>query len=90
VDTIADEEGDRLIVGSTIEMAHHLGLEVVAEGVENAEVLRVLDRMGCDLVQGYLLARPMPALALATYLAQEATNTAPIAAALDPVKARRA
>ena len=90
VDTIADEEGDRLIVGSTIDMAHHLGLEVVAEGVENEEVLRLLARMGCDLIQGYLLARPMPALALATYLAQEAANTAPVAAALDPPEARRA
>lgn len=90
VDTIADEEGDRLIVQSTIDMAHHLDLEVVAEGVENGDVLRLLADMGCDLIQGYFLARPMPALALATYLAQEADNTAHIGEALEPYAARRA
>jgi EAL domain-containing protein (putative c-di-GMP-specific phosphodiesterase class I) len=90
VATIADEEGDRLIVQSTIDMAHHLGLEVVAEGVEGGAVLRMLGAMGCDLVQGYLLARPMSALALTAYLARESGNTAHMAAELEPGKARRA
>jgi diguanylate cyclase (GGDEF)-like protein len=49
------------IVKSTIGLAHNLGLEVVAEGVESEVCLDVVTDMGCDIVQGYLLARPMPA-----------------------------
>jgi diguanylate cyclase (GGDEF)-like protein len=90
VATIADEEGDRLIVQSTIDMAHHLGLEVVAEGVEGGAVLRSLAAMGCDLLQGYLLARPMSALALTAYLSREPGTTAHIAAELETARARRA
>jgi diguanylate cyclase (GGDEF)-like protein len=44
-----------------VSMAHALGMEVVAEGVENAEQLAVLRALGCNEVQGYLIARPMPA-----------------------------
>jgi len=46
------------IVGSLVDMAHALGLQVVAEGVETADQLVELQRLGCDAVQGYLLARP--------------------------------
>tara|TARA_R110000772_G_scaffold266469_1_gene388978 strand:- start:1321 stop:3675 length:2355 start_codon:yes stop_codon:yes gene_type:complete len=59
---------DQQIVRSTIEMAHYLGLKVVAEGVENIASLRLLQAMGCDAVQGYYIARPMPAPELAAWL----------------------
>jgi EAL domain-containing protein (putative c-di-GMP-specific phosphodiesterase class I) len=50
----------RAIVQAMISLAHSLGLEAVGEGVESAEQLKHLRSMGCDLVQGYHLARPMP------------------------------
>jgi diguanylate cyclase (GGDEF)-like protein len=56
---------DAAIVRSTIELAHNLGLQLVAEGVEDQETLDLLATLGCDLVQGYHLARPMPADELA-------------------------
>jgi len=59
---------DQQIVRSTIEMAHYLGLKVVAEGVENIASLRLLQAMGCDAVQGYYIARPMSAADLETWL----------------------
>ena len=49
------------IVRSLVELAHNLGFVVVAEGVEEAETLTALQEMGCDMAQGYLMARPMPA-----------------------------
>jgi EAL domain-containing protein (putative c-di-GMP-specific phosphodiesterase class I) len=48
------------IVGSTIEMAHHLNLEVVAEGVENEAEKDYLTMLGCDVIQGYFVSAPMP------------------------------
>jgi EAL domain-containing protein (putative c-di-GMP-specific phosphodiesterase class I) len=51
---------DTAIAGSIIALAHALGLSVVAEGVETAEQLECLKEMGCDLVQGYYLAKPLP------------------------------
>jgi diguanylate cyclase (GGDEF)-like protein len=51
---------DAAIVRSTIELAHRLGLEVVAEGVETRELMTQLRDAGCDIVQGYYLGRPLP------------------------------
>ncbi|KGE02658.1 putative bifunctional diguanylate cyclase/phosphodiesterase [Pseudohaliea rubra] len=68
VQPLGDRSEDRQIVASTIDMAHHLGLSVVAEGVENMEIVNHLHAMGCDVLQGYFLARPMPAEALAAWL----------------------
>lgn len=51
---------DATIVRSTIDLAHNLGLSVVAEGVENAAILTALRALGCDEAQGYHIARPMP------------------------------
>jgi diguanylate cyclase (GGDEF)-like protein/PAS domain S-box-containing protein len=51
---------DRLIVKSTIDLAHQLGLEVIAEGIETQGQYALLQTMGCDVGQGYLIARPMP------------------------------
>ncbi|MEO5711710.1 MAG: bifunctional diguanylate cyclase/phosphodiesterase [Nocardioidaceae bacterium] len=59
------------IVRSTVDLTHALGLRMVAEGVENAGTLFVLRELGCDLVQGWLLGRPMPAQAFEVLLAQQ-------------------
>ena len=58
-DTPQDED-DAAIVEAIIAMAKRLKLKVVGEGVETAEQLSFLRRAGCDVVQGYLLGRPMP------------------------------
>lgn len=57
---LANDEADQRIVRSTIDMAHQLGLTVIAEGVEDLASLNVLRDMGCNSIQGYYLARPMP------------------------------
>ena len=49
-----------MIVQSTIDLAHNLGLEVVAEGVETQQAYDRLRSMGCDTAQGYFISRPMP------------------------------
>ena len=54
-------ESDAIIVRSTIDLGRNLGLRVVAEGVETAEIWRQLVRLGCDYAQGYYRSRPMPA-----------------------------
>jgi diguanylate cyclase (GGDEF)-like protein/PAS domain S-box-containing protein len=54
------EECDRAIVRATVDLAHSLGLQVVAEGVENEAVMRLLAEMGADRAQGYHLTRPLP------------------------------
>ena len=60
ISRMSTDPASALIVGSTIALAHGLGLRVVAEGVEDAETLTALSAAGCDLVQGYLLGRPAP------------------------------
>jgi diguanylate cyclase len=57
------------IVASTIDLAHRLGLHVVAEGVEDEPTLRHLQSLDCDVSQGYLHSRPLPADALTAWLA---------------------
>jgi diguanylate cyclase (GGDEF)-like protein len=59
---------DPMIVRSTIELAHGLGLLVTAEGVEDEDAVALLRVMGCDLLQGYLIAKPMPLPSLARFL----------------------
>jgi predicted signal transduction protein with EAL and GGDEF domain len=59
--TMIADPANALIVRSVIELAHNLGLTAVAEGVETEEVLDRLVSFGCDVAQGYHLARPMPA-----------------------------
>jgi EAL domain-containing protein (putative c-di-GMP-specific phosphodiesterase class I) len=51
---------DEQIVQSIIGLAHNFGLPVVAEGVEEERTLKALEELGCDQIQGYLFARPMP------------------------------
>jgi diguanylate cyclase (GGDEF)-like protein/PAS domain S-box-containing protein len=59
---------DASIVRSTINLAHDLGLRVVAEGVETADALAMIARLGCDAAQGFYIARPQAGAALAAWL----------------------
>ena len=49
------------VIRSTVDLAHSLGLRIVAEGIENLEALALVDDLGCDAAQGYLMGRPVPA-----------------------------
>jgi diguanylate cyclase (GGDEF)-like protein len=63
-----EDADDASIVSSTIDLGHNLGLRVVAEGVEAAETLLMLRELGCDYAQGYLISKPLPAVAVAAYV----------------------
>ena len=65
---IARDDEDRAIVKGMIEIARGLKLKTIAEGVEDATLAEHLRLMGCDEVQGYLYARPMPAEELWAWL----------------------
>jgi EAL domain-containing protein (putative c-di-GMP-specific phosphodiesterase class I) len=67
---MAEGQRDALLVRSTVDLAHSLGLKVTAEGVETDMSLALLKGMGCDLAQGFLIAKPMPLKELLTFLAQ--------------------
>lgn len=60
VSGVRDSLADAMIVRSTIELGHSLGMSVVAEGVEDDNVLEYLNTVGCDSAQGYYFARPQP------------------------------
>ena len=61
VTDITDNDEDASIVRSVIELSHSLGLQVVAEGVENRETLHLLGELECDMAQGYYFAKAVPA-----------------------------
>jgi len=63
------DENDASIVRATIDLAHTLGLRVVAEGVEDRETWSALQKLGCDIAQGYYISRPVPAEELVRWLA---------------------
>jgi EAL domain-containing protein (putative c-di-GMP-specific phosphodiesterase class I) len=65
-----EQRDDVTIIMSTIELAHNMGLKVVAEGVETQEAWNLLRRLGCDLVQGYLVSRPLSPADLVIFLKQ--------------------
>jgi EAL domain-containing protein (putative c-di-GMP-specific phosphodiesterase class I) len=67
---------NRMIAKATIQLVHSLGLEVVAEGVEDAEVHSELRGLDCDYAQGYLYGRPQPLHALDALLAANAQRAA--------------
>ena len=68
---MAADSSDAVIVRSTIDLGHNMGLQVVAEGVETLEVLNQLREMGCDVAQGYLIGRPLNAIALGRWAGNE-------------------
>jgi len=65
---LAEQVGDQTIVQSTIQMAHQLGLKVVAEGVEDEVTAALLRRYQCDVLQGYFYSKPLAAEDLAEWL----------------------
>ncbi len=60
-------ESDATIVNATIQLGHNLGLQVVAEGVQDQQTFSALRSMGCDLQQGFFISRPVPAEALTSW-----------------------
>jgi predicted signal transduction protein with EAL and GGDEF domain len=74
---MATDPVDTVLVRAAVSLAHSLGLRVVAEGVEQQAALDLLREMGCDLAQGYLIARPMPLQDLIAYLGNRAAEAIP-------------
>ena len=68
VTDMTNDENDAIIVHATIVMAHNMGYRVVAEGVENAEILELLQILGCDIAQGFYFSKPMPAEYVAEWI----------------------
>jgi diguanylate cyclase len=79
---MVEDEDDATIVRSTIELGHNMGLEVVAEGVEDLSGLEFLKRLGCDQVQGYYISKPLPTVQFVQWLV--ARRAAERAAAATP------
>jgi diguanylate cyclase len=61
VDSMVSEPSDAMIVRSTIDLGHNLGLDVVAEGIEDEATWVALRGLGCDYAQGYFMSKPVPA-----------------------------
>ena len=73
---MADNRSDRLMVQSTIGLAHSLGRKVVAEGVEHREILDLLIEMDCDIAQGFAVGRPMSLDSLTKRIASDRKRSA--------------
>jgi diguanylate cyclase (GGDEF)-like protein len=74
--TLDQSDTDQIIVRSTIELGHNFHLKVIAEGVETQASQDILHAMGCDYIQGYHLARPLAAKAVASWLDEHAQRRA--------------
>ena len=74
VKEIEHNNNDALIVRATTQLAHSLGFNVTAEGLENAAGLALLQQSGCDKVQGYYFAKPLQAAQFAEWLQQFSTD----------------
>ncbi len=75
------DESDLIIVRSTINLGHDLGLNVIAEGVEDGATLYELAQLGCDLAQGYHVSRPMPPDAFNAWLLHSGPPELPVTGA---------
>jgi diguanylate cyclase (GGDEF)-like protein len=71
---MSQDPRDEAIVRTTVDLAHSLGIALVAEGVETPEDWACLVRLGCDVAQGYFLSRPLPASELARWVAGRSTS----------------
>jgi diguanylate cyclase (GGDEF)-like protein len=76
------DRDDAAIVRATIDLAHHMGLVVTAEGVEEASVLETLRRLGCDQAQGNFISPPLPAAGLERWMRPEPAPRADAAGAV--------
>ncbi|RTL49464.1 MAG: EAL domain-containing protein [Rhodocyclaceae bacterium] len=79
VKDIESDRDDEAICSATIVLAHNLGLELVAEGVETAGQEQRLKQLGCDVIQGFLHSKPLPAAEVADFLGQWKTSHQTIA-----------
>ncbi|CAM8665021.1 COG5001 Predicted signal transduction protein containing a membrane domain, an EAL and a GGDEF domain [Comamonadaceae bacterium] len=77
-DLVADPE-DTAIVNAIIQMAKSMGLKTIAEGVETPDIVKLLQRFGCDEAQGFFFARPMPADAFASFVSCHPQTNTPLA-----------
>jgi EAL domain-containing protein (putative c-di-GMP-specific phosphodiesterase class I) len=68
---------DAAIVRSTIDLAHNLGVKVVAEGVEDQATMNLLEEYGCDEAQGYYFSRPLPSDAVVSWLESSSFGVPP-------------
>ncbi|MES1263436.1 MAG: EAL domain-containing protein [Peristeroidobacter soli] len=74
ISRMATDEEISTIVRSTIDLGHNLGLQVVAEGVEDAAVWEMLRKLGCDDAQGYFMSKPLEPVALANWIRMNQGN----------------
>lgn len=81
-----DDPNDAVIVDAIVQMARSLNLRTTAEGVENEQLLEALRTRGCDEVQGYYFARPMPAQDMLQYLADGKGYALPVTASTQRVR----
>lgn len=65
---MAEDENNAVLVRSIIDLAHNIGREVVAEGVQDRDALQLLEMLGCDTAQGYFISRPRTAAELEEWL----------------------
>jgi EAL domain-containing protein (putative c-di-GMP-specific phosphodiesterase class I) len=84
---MTQDPGAAAIVRTTIDLAHSLGLTMVAEGVETEAALAELARLGCDLAQGYHISKPLPADQLTSWL-QTGSQPEPTPSDVTPVIGR--
>lgn len=75
VSDMTEDENDAIIVRSTVDLAHNLGLNVIAEGVEDRETLDILQVLDCDYAQGFFICRPIPAADVTEWLRGHASRT---------------
>jgi len=72
VTEILEDPTNEVIVSSTVQMAHSLGLQTVAEGVEDEATLQKMMRLGCDMIQGYYYSKPIPEQDVSDWLKRNA------------------
>jgi len=77
VQRMARDVSDAVIVRSTIDLAHNMGLNVVAEGVEDEATLERLRALGCDMVQGFFLSKPLTASDISAWVRASPWTRAP-------------
>ena len=89
IDSICEDRRAQAIVRSTIDLARHLDLHVVAEGIETQATLERVRELGCDTAQGYLIARPLSAEELTPFIGEDARQRRTRTRSEEPVRRPR-
>ena len=84
VSDMCTSESSAVIVRSIVQLAHNLGLRVVAEGVEDEQTMQALGALGCDMAQGYFVSRPLAADDVVPWLAQFSRELSSASSAAGP------